>query len=75
MQCRRVRGGLRDCHAVPGPWRLRVQVVGDSGDTEDFTGAVLVPEAYDSAVDLDLKDNPWLMERVGWRSSGCSATS
>ena len=34
-------------------------------DTEDFAGVVLVPAAYDFAVDLDLKDNPWLEERNG----------
>ncbi len=48
-----------DCGAFESRWWEILR------DTEDFTSVVLVPVAYDFAVDLDLKDNPWLAERGG----------
>lgn len=34
-------------------------------DVEDFTDVVLVPVAYDFVIDLDLKNNPWLVGEDG----------
>jgi len=34
-------------------------------DTEDFSGVVFIPIAYDFVIDLDIDKNPWLVEEGG----------